>query len=88
MTDDERTQWEVVARALEETGDYRIVRKLHQVEHYTEPDGEPTQLGLILDTETTGLDAQVDDVIELGMVLFEYAPATGQIGRASCRERV
>jgi len=81
MTDDERTQWEVVARALEETGDYRVVRKLDRVERYTEPDGEPIQLGLILDTETTGLDSQVDDVIELGMVLFEYAPATGRVYR-------
>jgi len=81
MTDGERTQWEVVARALEETGDYRIVRKFHQVERYAEPDGEPMQLGLVLDTETTGLDAQLDDVIELGMVLFEYAPATGRVYR-------
>src|SRR5450756_2210684 len=81
MTDGERTQWEVVARALEETGDYRIVRKLHQVERYTESDDEPMQLGMVLDTETTGFDAQVDDVIELGMVLFEYAPATGRVYR-------
>jgi len=81
MTDDERTQWDIVAQALEATGDYRIVRKLHQVEQYTEPDGESMQLGLVLDTETTGLDAQVDDVIELGMVLFEYAPATGRVYR-------
>ncbi|MCX6062708.1 MAG: 3'-5' exonuclease [Caldiserica bacterium] len=81
MTNDERTQWEVVAQALEETGDYRVVRKLRPVERYAKPDGEPTQLGVILDTETTGLDPQVDDVIELGMILFEYAPATGRIGR-------
>jgi len=79
--DEERTQWEIVAQALEETGDYRVVRKLQPVERYTEPDGEPIQLGLILDTETTGLDAQVDDVIELGMVLFEYASATGRVYR-------
>jgi len=81
MADDERTQWNIVAQALEETGDYRIVRKLQPVERYTEPDGEPIQLGLILDTETTDLDAQVDDVIELGMVLFEYAPTTGRVYR-------
>src|SRR5450759_315084 len=81
MTDGERTQWEVVARAMEETGHSRIVRKLHQVARCPEPDGEPIQLGLVLDTETTGLDAQLDDVIELGMVLFEYAPATGRVYR-------
>jgi DNA polymerase-3 subunit epsilon len=81
MTDDERTQWDIVAQALEETGDYRIVRKLRPVKWYTEPDGEPVQLGLILDTETTGLDSEVDEVIELGMVLFEYAPTTGRVYR-------
>lgn len=83
MTEDEdRTNWELLAQALEETGDYRVVRKLQLVERYAEPDGEPTQLGVILDTETTGLDPQVDEVIELGMVLFEYAPTTGRICRA------
>jgi DNA polymerase-3 subunit epsilon len=81
MTDDERTQWDIVAQALEETGEYRIIRRLQSVGRYAEPDGEPTQLGLILDTETTGLDPQVHDVIELGMVLFEYAPATGRVYR-------
>jgi len=81
MTDDERMQWNIVALALEETGDYRVIRKLQLVERYAEPDGEPTQLGLILDTETTGLDPQVDEVIELGMVLFEYAPLTGIVYR-------
>jgi len=81
MADDDRTQWDIVAQALEETGEYRIVRKLQPVERYTEPDGEQIQLGLILDTETTGLDVQADDVIELGMVLFEYAPATGRVYR-------
>jgi DNA polymerase-3 subunit epsilon len=81
MADDERMQWDIIAQALEETGEYRIIRKLQLVEQYAEPDGEATQLGVILDTETTGLDPQVDDVIELGMVLFEYAPATGRIYR-------
>jgi len=81
MTDDERAQWEVIAQALEGTGDYHVVRKLHPVERYTKPDGEPMHLGLVLDTETTGLDALVDDVIELGMVLFEYAPTTGRVYR-------
>lgn len=81
MADDERTQWDIIAQALEETGEYRIIRKLQLVERYSEPDSEATQLGVILDTETTGLDPQMDDVIELGMVLFEYAPATGRIYR-------
>jgi DNA polymerase-3 subunit epsilon len=81
MSDDEREQWEVVARGLEETGEYRVIRRYHTVDHYTEPDSAPTQLGLIVDTETTGIDWQKDKVIELGLVLFEYAPETGRIYR-------
>lgn len=79
MMDEERAQWETVAQALEETGDYRVVRRFRPVERYAEADGEPVQLGAILDTETTGLDPQADEVIELGMVLFEYSPLTGRI---------
>jgi DNA polymerase III subunit epsilon len=34
----------------------------------------------IVDTETTGMDPQSDQVIEIGIVVFEYAADTGQIG--------
>ena len=81
MTDDDRTNWELIAQGLESTGDYRVIRRFRRVERYAEPDGQPLEIGLILDTETTGIDAQKDDVIELGMVLFEYAPTTGRIYR-------
>jgi DNA polymerase-3 subunit epsilon len=81
VDDNDRTNWELMAHGLEDTGDYKVIRKFQRVERYAEPDGEPLETGLILDTETTGIDAQKDDVIELGMVLFEYAPATGRIYR-------
>lgn len=80
MTEDnDRTNWEFMAQALEETGDYRVIRRLRPVERYATAEGDPVQVGAILDTETTGLDPQVDEVIELGMVLFEYSPLTGRI---------
>jgi DNA polymerase-3 subunit epsilon len=81
VDDNDRTNWELMARGLEDTGDYKVIRRFRRVERYAEPDGEPLETGLILDTETTGIDAQKDDVIELGMVLFEYAPATSRIYR-------
>lgn len=83
MEEKDRTDWELMAQALEETGDYRVIRKLRPVERYAELEGEELQLGVILDTETTGLDPQADEVIELGMVLFEFAPATGRVGRVA-----
>jgi DNA polymerase III subunit epsilon len=36
--------------------------------------GQETKIGILLDTETTGLDHRKDEVIELGMVKFGYTP--------------
>jgi len=36
---------------------------------------------IVLDTETTGLDSKTEHIIELGMVLFEYCPESGQAYR-------
>ena len=68
---------EAMARELEASGDYRILRRLtprpiagrSALSDLT--DGQ-RRLGLILDTETTGLDYRTDEIIELGMVLFAY----------------
>jgi DNA polymerase-3 subunit epsilon len=35
----------------------------------------------ILDTETTGIDSTTDKIIELGIVVVEYSPETGQVYR-------
>jgi len=34
----------------------------------------------IVDTETTGMDPKTDQVLEIGIVVFEYAAETGQVG--------
>jgi DNA polymerase-3 subunit epsilon len=62
---------------LEETGDYRILRRLAPQERFNDDADENKFVGIIVDTETTGLDVDECEVIELGMVRFEY----GQSGR-------
>jgi DNA polymerase-3 subunit epsilon len=72
--------YETAAQMLEATGDYRVLRRLHPrpiVVSRAPHQGE--KIGVILDTETTGLDHTRDEVIELGMVAFLY-DGDGRIG--------
>ncbi len=73
-----------IAGILERTGEYRVLRRLRPFAASDEPAGEPTYLGLILDTETTGLDPATDEVIELGIIAFSYG-ASGRIYRVRQR---
>ena len=81
MTQDlqEHERW---AQALERHPDYRILRRLIPRLHYDDvPAGTPLMKGVVLDTETTGLNSQQDRVIELGMLLFEFDPLSGVVHR-------
>ncbi len=71
---------EKLAATLSSSPDYRVLRRLPVRELYHKPDGTPVKIGVILDTETTGLDAS-DRVIELGMLRFEFDPLTGAVYR-------
>jgi DNA polymerase-3 subunit epsilon len=65
---------------LEATGDYRIVKRFKPVSSYCQDNTTNKKIGIFLDTETTGLDSDLDRIIELAMVPFEF-DASGQIYR-------
>ena len=69
-----------IASVLEGTGNYRVLRRLAPLVDCPEPPNEPTFIGLVLDVETTGTDFAQDEVIELGILKFEYG-ASGRIYR-------
>jgi DNA polymerase III subunit epsilon len=54
--------------------DYRVLRRLIPRLPYVPSPNQETRTAVLLDTETTGLDARKDEVIELGMVKFDYLP--------------
>ncbi len=56
-----------MAEALAKSADYRVRRR-----PLTPSNGEATKTGILIDVELTGLDQQKDEVIELGMVKFDY----------------
>jgi DNA polymerase-3 subunit epsilon len=69
-----------IASVLEQTGDYRVLRRLAPLADCADLPDEPTFIGLVVDVETTGTDFAADEVIELGILKFEYG-ASGRIYR-------
>ena len=73
---------EQLAQQVEQHSDYRVLRRLVPQQSFNTPrPGQRVCKGVVLDTETTGFDAQTDRVIELGMLIFEFDPITGSVFR-------
>lgn len=70
--------FEAMAAALENTGHYRILRRLRPSLAMFPTKATATRVGLMVDVETTGLDAARNEIIELAMVPFTYG-LDGQI---------
>jgi DNA polymerase-3 subunit epsilon len=61
------------AKTLEQSGDYRVLRRLKPFSKIHE-DSEVKKLkGVVLDVETTGTESRKDKIIELAMVVFSFS---------------
>lgn len=67
---------EALARQLEAHPDYRVLRRLKPCLQFAPAQGAVRRV-LLLDTETTGLDASRDKIIELALLRVEVDSATG-----------
>lgn len=63
-----------MAEALSRSADYRVLRRLMPRATCQPTIGQDCRTGILLDTETTGLDHAKDEIIELGMIKFDYTP--------------
>jgi len=69
-------------RLIEASSDYRLLRRVPPANawHLPPPEGD-LRRAVIVDTETTGLDLERDEVIELALLPFDYERDTGRIVR-------
>lgn len=68
---------EALARELERHPDYRVLRRLVPRLHFDGAAQGPLLTVLVLDTETTGLDANKDKIIELALLRVQVDSLTG-----------
>ncbi len=61
-----------LASVLEMSGNYRVLRRLERHDRFSAERPSNPFVGIILDSETTGMIPGADEIIELGMLKFEY----------------
>jgi DNA polymerase-3 subunit epsilon len=68
------------AALLEQHDDYRVLRRIPLSAQWELPGGRPpSRRGLFVDVETTGLDVETDEIIEVALLPFDYDPGSGEL---------
>ncbi|HEX4844283.1 MAG TPA: 3'-5' exonuclease [Limnobacter sp.] len=70
---------EQIAQWLEATGQFKVLRRIAMRTHFGGQVHQPVRV-LVVDTETTGLDFETSELIEVGAMLLEVDRDTGAIG--------
>lgn len=68
---------EEATRLLDAHPDFKVIRRILPRQAFARNDGRVLSKGVVVDTETTGIDPTKDAIIELGMVVFEFDAETG-----------
>ena len=69
---DNQNEQEIIDK-LTASGNYKVIKRFTPVDHYNKANQDvDLKIGVFLDTETTGMDPNIDKVIELAMVPFEF----------------
>lgn len=66
---------------LEKSDQYRVIQRLNPPDRYWQGEPNTARIGVVIDTETTGLDTGRDKIIELGLIAFEYDAGSGLVYR-------
>ena len=71
------------AALLQSSPDYRVLTRLQYTDTFVTEHSGTIASAVVVDTETTGTVHTADQIIELGIVRFDYIVETGQIVRVS-----
>ena len=76
-----RAALEAAAHRLEESPDYRVLRRLEPATDFAAAPAEPLARAVVVDVETTGTSLTEDRMIEAAVLAFAYAPSTSRVIR-------